>query len=84
MGKAAAMARTLEQRYLDALQRLRMRVDGLEEMVRWKDELASRLWRAQAVMRVTGSGGPIEELEKEVQRFTLVATAMNEKPWTKP
>jgi len=75
------MSATIEQRYLEALRRLRVRTDTLEEMVRWKDDLASRLWRAEVVLRVTGERlYNVEEIEAEVKYYSAVAQKLRETP----
>ena len=71
---------SLEQRYMEAVRRLRKRTSHLEEMATWEADLGSRLWRAQAVMRVTGE--PIHEmeaLEAEVKQFNAVAERLKPK-----
>jgi len=68
---------TLEQRYLEAVRRLRTRTDHLEEMAAWEAELGSKLWRAQAVLRVTGEAlGDMAALEEEVKLFGAVAARL--------
>ena len=64
------MSATLEGRYLQALRRLRARVDTLEELALWKEDLTSRIWRAEVTMRVTGE--PLYDakaLANEVEMF---------------
>lgn len=71
---------TVEQRYLEALRRLRVNADHLEEMAKWKEDLTSRLWRAMAVAHVTGlSIDDIAALELEVSRYIAVAEAISKK-----
>lgn len=71
---------TLEERYLEALRRLRVRVDHLEEMAKWREDLTSRLWRATAVHRAMGTSmDEIKALELEVSRFCAVAEAIAKK-----
>lgn len=42
----------------------------MEEMASWKDDLASRLWRAESVLRVTGQFlYDIKEIEREVELY---------------
>ena len=68
---------TLEQRYQEAVRRLRTRTDHLEEMAAWEAELGSRLWRAQAVLRITGEAlHDMAALEQEVQQFSAVAARL--------
>jgi hypothetical protein len=65
---------TLEERYLEATRRLRARVDYLEEMARWKEDLASRLWRSRAVLRISGEAlYDIAALEAEVRMFNAIS-----------
>jgi len=68
---------TLEQRYLEAVRRLRTRTDHLEEMAAWEAELGSKLWRAQAVLRVTGEAlHDMAALEAKVKQFSAVAARL--------
>ena len=74
------MAKTLEERYWAALQRLRVRVDDLEEMARWKLSLTHRLWRANVILRATGeTSEDLAALEEEVKLFARVADALTNK-----
>jgi hypothetical protein len=64
---------TLEERYLRALKSLRKSVTVLEEMARWKDDLASRLWRAECVLRATGEFlYDVKQLEDEVRLYNEI------------
>jgi hypothetical protein len=70
---------TPEQRFLEALRRLRARTDTLEELARWKEDLTSRLWRAEVTMRVTGE--PLYDakaLANEVEMFIEVGKKWKE------
>lgn len=71
------MALTPEQRYLTALRRLRKRVTFVEEMASWKADLASRLWRAEVVLRATGEClHDAAELEREVNLFNAISAKL--------
>jgi hypothetical protein len=64
---------TLERRYLRALKSLRKQVTVLEEMARWKDDLAGRLWRAECVLRATGEFlYDVKQLEDEVRLYNEI------------
>jgi hypothetical protein len=66
--------KTLEERYLEAVRRLRRRTGYLEAMARWEEDLGGRLWRAQAISRLTGEAFyDMKALEEEVRLFNLVA-----------
>ena len=73
------MSATLEQRYMEALRRLRAKVDSLEEMARWKEDLTSRIWRAEVTMRVTGQTlHDAKALAEEVEMFVAIGKAFEE------
>jgi len=58
---------------------LKVRTDHLEEMATWKEDLGSRLWRAQATVRVTGMAlYDMTMLEAEVKLYGEVARRMKE------
>ena len=66
-------------RFLEALRRLRVRTDHLEEMARWKEDLASRLWRAEATLRVTGEAlFEVAAIETEVQAYKTCCDRLKE------
>lgn len=70
------MSATLEQRYVQALRKLRVKTDALEEMSKWKEDLTSRIWRAEVTMRVTGQ--PLydaQALDAEVDMFVAIVKA---------
>lgn len=70
------MSATLEQRYVQALRKLRVKTDALEEMSKWKEDLTSRIWRAEVTMRVTGL--PLydaQALDAEVDMFVAIVKA---------
>lgn len=74
------MPLTLEERYLEGLRRLRKHVTVLEEMARWKEDLASRLWRSECVLRATGELlHDAKELEREVTLYREIAAKILEK-----
>ena len=69
----------IEDRYLMALRKLRRRVTLLEEMVRWRDDLASRLWRAECVLRATGEClYDAHELEQEVKHYAEIVRRLRQ------
>lgn len=73
------MSETLEGRYLRALKSLRKKVTVLEEMARWKDDLAARLWRAECVLRATGRFlYDVNEIEAEVRMYVEIAERLKE------
>ena len=66
------MSATAETRFLEALRRLRVRTDHLEEMAKWKEDLTSRLWRAEVSLRVTGKPlFEMEAMEAEVEAYKI-------------
>jgi hypothetical protein len=70
---------TLERRYLDALKKLRARVDTLEEMARWKEDLTSRLWREEVIMRIGGKAlCNADELAAEIEVFMEIGRRIRE------
>lgn len=67
------LTQKLEQRYLDALRRLRRETGHLEHMARWKEDLAARLWQSRTVLHLTGEAlHDAHKLEEEVRLYRLV------------
>jgi hypothetical protein len=61
---------------MQALRKLRVKTDALEEMSKWKEDLTSRIWRAEVTMRVTGL--PLYDakaLDAEVDMFVAIVKA---------
>lgn len=74
------MSATPELRFLQALRRLKGRTDYLEEMAKWKDDIASRLWRAEATLRVTGEPlHDFEQLQQEVNAYKICCDILKAK-----
>lgn len=68
--------KSLEERYLTATRRLASRTDHLEEMARWKEDLMSRIWRADIVLKLTGEClYNVEDLEAEVKAWNAVSAS---------
>ncbi len=71
---------TIEDRFIEALRRLRARTDHLEEMATWKEDLAARLWRATMVMRMCGQPlYDVRQLEHEVKMYGEICAKLQEK-----
>jgi hypothetical protein len=62
-----------------ALRKLRARVDTLEEMARWKQDLTSRLWREEVIMRIGGKSlCDADELAAEIETFFEIGRRLRE------
>ena len=62
---------------MDAISRLGKKVTVLEEIALWKEDLGSRLWRAEAALKVTGEClYDARQLEEEVRLYTEVCEAI--------
>lgn len=71
--------RSIEEQYLQALKRMKVRADHLEELQVWKDEILSRLWRAESVLNTTGElKDDMEAIEQEVRWFKRVCKAFRD------
>lgn len=68
---------TIEDRFIEALRRLRSRTDHLEEMATWKEDLGARLWRATMVMRMCGQQlYDVRQLEHEVAMYSAICAKL--------
>ena len=68
--------RSIEQKYLDALRRLKVQADHLEELATWKNEILSRVWRAQSVLNTTGENkDSMPLINEEIRWFKAVCAA---------
>jgi hypothetical protein len=49
------------------------------EMAQWKEDLASRLWRAEVVLRATGEAlYDVHKMEAEVKAYSAVVAKLAE------
>ena len=73
--------RSVEQKYLSALRRLKVQADELEELATWKNEILSRVWRAQSVLNTTGENkDSMPLINEEIRWFKAVCAAYHRFP----
>jgi hypothetical protein len=57
----------------------------IEEVARWKEDLASRLFRSECVLRATGESlHDPHELEREVRLFNAIVAKLERKDAQRP